>query len=293
MASSFEEKLRDWAKPPSKTEQQKCENAESSIRNAISASDRLKNRSIKIFAQGSYRNNTNVRQDSDVDIGVLCQDVFFYDLPAGKSPDDFGIVAASYAFQEFKNDVENALRAYFGRNAVKRGNKAFDVHETTYHVEADVAPFFEHRRYLENGKYVIPAGVELRPDRGGRVKNWPEQHYSNGVDKNTRTGRRFKAMVRALKALGYEIEEAGGNTIPSFLIECLVWNVPDTLFGNENHTDDLRGILENLYNRLGTSDSDEWVEVSELKYLFASSQPWTKDQARQFVVDVWNHVGFK
>jgi hypothetical protein len=49
------------------------------------------------------------------------------------------------------------LRSYFGANAVARGNKAFDVRETSYHVEADVSPFFEHRvvkRELEDLMYL-------------------------------------------------------------------------------------------------------------------------------------------
>ncbi len=31
--------------------------------------------------------------------------------------------------------------------------------------------------------------------------NRPEQHYANGVDKNKRTGGRFKLIVRAVKRL--------------------------------------------------------------------------------------------
>ena len=69
---TWEEAFSSWAQPPAKTEQDRCENAEKAVRNAISASDKLKNRNIKVFTQGSYRNNTNVKQDSDVDIGILC-----------------------------------------------------------------------------------------------------------------------------------------------------------------------------------------------------------------------------
>jgi tRNA nucleotidyltransferase (CCA-adding enzyme) len=71
MSRDWEAQFRAWAKPPGKTEEERCSNAASAIRNAIKASDKLRNRGISIFAQGSYRNNTNVRQDSDVDIGML------------------------------------------------------------------------------------------------------------------------------------------------------------------------------------------------------------------------------
>ena len=287
---SWEDAFRDWAKPPGKTEEQRCSNAEGAIRNAINSSDKLKNRNIKIFSQGSYRSNTNVRKNSDVDIGILCFDTFFHDFPEGYDRSNFGIEPATYHFEQFRNEVGQALTGYFGSAAVSRGNKAFDVHETSYHVEADVAPFFEHRRYHTNGTYL--SGVELRTDDGRRVINWPEQHYSNGVQKNVDTGRRYKAMVRVLKGISVDMEKNHLGTIPGFLIECLVWNTPNNQMGNSTYSLDLRNILVYLYEQLGVAASDEWGEVSELKYLFNAQQKWTKQQARDFVNSVWNYVGF-
>ena len=62
MSRDWEEQFREWAKPPGKTEQERCDNAASTIRSAIKASDKLRARSVSVFAQGSYRNNTNVRK---------------------------------------------------------------------------------------------------------------------------------------------------------------------------------------------------------------------------------------
>ena len=144
--TTWEDAFKEWAKPPGKTEEQSCSNAENAIKNAINSSEKLKNRNIRVFSQGSYRNNTNVIKNSDVDVGILCFDTFFHQFPEGYSRDSFGIDPATYDFETFKNEVGEALVSYFGDAAVSRGNKAFDVHETSYHVEADVAPFFEHRR---------------------------------------------------------------------------------------------------------------------------------------------------
>ena len=73
---TWEEQCREWAKPPGKTEQDRMDNAENAIKNALRARDDLIPRSIGVFAQGSYRNSINVRQDSDVGIGVVCEDGF-------------------------------------------------------------------------------------------------------------------------------------------------------------------------------------------------------------------------
>jgi hypothetical protein len=128
----WEETFRSWAKPPGSTEEQRIGNAEKAIKDAIAASDALKSRDVRTFTQGSYQNNTNVRQDSDVDVAVVCYDVFFPDYPDGTTKETFGNIDGNYAYATFKNEVEQALVARFGRAAVKRGNKAFDVHENTY-----------------------------------------------------------------------------------------------------------------------------------------------------------------
>jgi len=172
MSRDWEEQFREWAKPPGKTEEDRCKNAESAIRNASKASDKLRERSVSVFTQGSYRNNTNVRKDSDVDIGIRCGTTFINDYPEGTTAGDFGFSSSDYRYEQFKNEVEEALVDYFGRDAVKRGNKAFDVHETSYHVEADVAAFFTHRWFSAGGGYC--EGAALRTDRDKRrIVNWP------------------------------------------------------------------------------------------------------------------------
>lgn len=293
----LEAQLRQWAKPPGERERDRCENAEAAIRNAIKASNALRDRNISVFPQGSYRNNTNVRKDSDVDIAIRCKDTFFYDpLPEGWTREMLKISDATYHYAQFKNDVEEALIAHFGRSAVKRSDKAFDIHETSYHVEADVAPFFDHRRYLSDGSFIKPEGVELRTDNDGRrVINWPEQHYANGVEKNKATGMRYKALVRILKALSNEMAEKsiGDAAIPGFLVECLVWNVPNDHFQNPTYTDDLAASLAFLHQKTSNFEScSDWGEVNELKYLFGSGQKWNYGQANAFIGIVRDYVGF-
>ena len=293
----WEKQFSQWASPPGASEAERCSNAERGIKDAIASSDRLTKRDIRVITTGSYKNNTNVRQDSDVDIAVVCYDVFFPDYPEGTTKETFGNIDGSYTYATFKNEVGQALIDRFGANAVSRGNKAFDVHENTYRVDADVAAFFEHRRYQRSGSHA--PGIELRPDNGQpfRVVNWPEQHYSNGVEKNTSTGRRFKSLVRILKCLRNEMEEAGVSAavgIPGFLIECLVWNVPGDHFGLSTLRADVRANLAYLYNNTRTdAECSEWGEVSELKYLFRGGQKWTRAQAHALVGAAWDYVGFE
>jgi len=299
MNSDWESVFSKWSQGPSISEQNRAENAENMIKSAIQNSLKLQSKNCKIFLQGSYRNRVNVRKDSDVDVGIVCFDSFFPDY----SDDNVKALASktfsdsSYSYSELKNDVENALIAKFGHANVTRGNKAFDIHENSYHVEADVAVFFEHRRYISESKYY--SGVEMIPDNltPNRIRNWPEQHYENGVAKNSRTSRRYKRLIRILKSLSNFMCSQGifsGQDIPGFLIECLVWNIPDEKFNYSSYEQIVRSGLAWLFNNtLDDEQCNEWGEVSELKYLFRSSQPWTRKDAHLFISNAWDYLGYK
>ena len=303
MSVIWEDLFKEWAKAPPRAEQQTSENAIQAIKEAVLSSPALSKRRIKTFAQGSYRNRVNVRQDSDVDVGVLCFDVFLPEYPQGTTAATFGNVDSSYCYAQFKNELEEALVAYFGRASVHRGNKAFDLGNNAYTVEADVAPFFEYRRYLRDKSY--RAGVALIPDRGSRIENYPERlvddwpevplHYENGVRKNDRTSRRYKGVVRSLKKMRNLMDDRGmseAGPIPGFLIECLVWSAPDSDFAGSTWVARVRAVLAYLTaNTASSTTCDEWCEVNDVKYLFRPSQKWTRAQAHAFVRRARDFVG--
>jgi hypothetical protein len=296
MPSDWEDRFATWGKPPSQTERDKCDNTERAVRSAINKSEVLARRTVQVFTQGSYRNRTNVREDSDVDICVLCKDSFFFELPQGFSADSFSIsTPAAYAFSQFKTDVNSALLSQFGTGAVERGNKAFDVHENTYRIAADVVAAFEYRYYAGDGSY--REGAAFNTDGGVQIINYPEQSYSNGVAKNDATGQRFKTIVRILKRLRGQMESDGvqaARGAASFLIESMVWNVPNEGFGHSALSADIRWALAHLYNGAREDSScSEWTEVNGFKYLFRPSQPWTRLRAHNFVSAAWDYIGYQ
>ncbi len=299
MSRDWEATFSSWSAGPSQTEQQRAENAERQVREAINASAKLNRRNIHVFTQGSYRNRVNVRKDSDVDIGVLCFDTFFPEYPDDNTKMllEKSVTSATYTYATFKNELEEALVAHFGRAAVTRGSKAFDIKANSYRVEADVAAFFEHRRYTSATNYL--SGVEMIPDdfKPLMIRNWPEQHYENGVKKNTATSRRYKRIVRVLKSLSNEMSSKGiasAKSAPSFLVECLVWNTPNDYLSRSTYHSAVRATLAHVFNQTRADEScSEWGEVSELKYLFRASQPWSRASAHQFISDAWDYVGYE
>jgi hypothetical protein len=169
MAKFSEETLNAWRMPPSTNEETRLQNAESLVRQAIADDPKLSKMDIKIFGQGSYANDTNVKLNSDIDINVRYNDIFYYDLPAGTKKEDFFIVdAAPYSSNDFKIDVEAALVRKFGRNEVKNFDKCLTIRETPTRGEVDVVPTFVHRRYSENKSYV--EGVQFNSNKGTRSR---------------------------------------------------------------------------------------------------------------------------
>lgn len=301
MSVDLEAIFDNWSKGPGDTEQERIENTEKQIRLAIAACPKLNYRNVVVFTQGSYRNRVNVKKDSDVDIGILCYDIYYPDYSDNniKAILENSTSQASYTYSDFKNEIEEALIAKFGKASVKRGNKSFDIKENSYRVDADVTAFVEHRLYTNVNNYL--SGVQMFPDNyiPTKIVNWPEQHYTNGVNKNDLTYRRYKRIVRILKNLSNNMSDNGNvsaKQMPSFLIECLIWNVPNEYFIDTNftYTSAVRKVLAYLFNNtMKDEQCSEWGEVSMLKYLFHNSQPWTRQQAHQFISDAWNYLGYK
>ena len=224
---------------------------------------------------------------------------FYPDYPEGMSRSDFGHINGDHTYREFKNEVEIALVNYYGQVAVHRGSKAFDLHENTYRVDADVVPVFQHRRYTTDGSYIC--GVQINPDNGGSIINWPErlsddshwpnQHYENGVSKNTNTGRRYKGVVRILKKLRNIMADKGiaaANPIPGFLIECLAWNAPNDNFIGDYWEDNVRNCITHLWSKTKSAEEcQDWGEVSEFKYLFRGSPDSKRQEAHAFIDATW------
>jgi hypothetical protein len=219
-----------------------------------------------------------------------------YSQSPGLTGDHLGHKDGTYLYTTFKNDVETALVAHFGRQGVTRGKKAFDVHANTYRVDADVVPCFEYRRYYGNvSAPSFISGTQFNPDNGGIIINWPLQNYKNGVEKNQATGEGFKGVVRIVKRLRNEMADnniAAAKPIPSYLIECLIWNVPNEALTNTTWKADARAAILHLWsNTRNDEQCKDWLEINKNKYLVRDSQPWTRQAVNAFLLAAWSYVG--
>lgn len=304
MPKFSEYQLSQMCRPASDTEVTKLNNAASVLKRALSASNIVLSNKYEVFGQGSYINNTNIRLNSDIDINVCYTDGFYFDIPTGKTRGEYGLDnSTSYSFIAFKNDVENMLVAYYGRSEVVRKNKCITVKGNTNRIQVDVVPTWKHRRYdnTDNRNYV--EGVMLYADNNQdkKVTNYPKQHIDNGKNKNTETLRRFKRLTRIFKNVRVKMKDDGyysNDSITSFLLECLAFNVPTSIYNKNNPSCNWNDIMKDAIYYLWNSTKEDstvykdWGEVSELLYLMRDNRKWSRQHVNDYMRKMWNYLEF-
>jgi hypothetical protein len=74
------------------------------------------------------------------------------------------------------------------------------------------------------------------------------------------------------------------GAVPSFMIECAVYNIDDYRFDNPSNFINCLHVLEDMAEAADDPATySEWEEVNGLKYLFRPSQAWTIDDMRRLV----------
>ena len=164
-----EDQLKRFTAPLTQSEEERAENAEKMIRAAIDSCDELSQHSIEVFPQGSYANNTNVRQNSDVDICVMLTSTFKGNYPEGKKGKSYGFVDGSITFNEYRDLVKKALIDKFKIDYVSDGNKSIKIDENSYHVKADVVPAFQYRDYKNSNSSVPIEGIWFKAKNLGYI----------------------------------------------------------------------------------------------------------------------------
>lgn len=268
------------------------------IKNALRNDNVLRNWNPEIFLQGSYRNSTNIRGDSDVDVVVMLVNPH---IPEYGKLDDYTrrivkeqFIPATYSYTEFRRDVSNALCNAFPMHNVAEGGKSIKIPRTSNNIPADVVPCFEYRLYqppqtlLGSVSYVD--GVWLKDVQSGRLAiSYPKKSYENGVAKHGRTNLFYKPTVRIFKNARGWMEDNGLIQIgsaSSHNIECLLYNVPDNKFGG-SYAD----TFVNVLNWLNDADLTNFICQNEIQRLF-DPERWTQQSARAFIralIHIWNN----
>lgn len=296
-----ESQLETWSHPGASTT---AKTTYESIQNALYANDSpLNGKDFESYLQGSYKNTTNIRGDSDVDVVVQLNSTWGRDLSLLAENErrlyEVTYPNATYLFSHFYRDVRAALENYYGPAAVSDGRKgkSMKVARGSGRLPSDVVPCLHYRRYLRfrgehDQLYVDGIKFYTRPD-DREVINYPKPHYDNGVEKNSkdRTAGWYKPIVRLFKnARSRLIDDQiiGRELAPSHFLECLLYNVPDQHFGvsyQESYC--------NILNWLQCAPLQSFICQNEQAPLFGPSpEQWSNDSALQLIdalIHLWNN----
>ncbi|WP_405240379.1 nucleotidyltransferase domain-containing protein [Lentisalinibacter orientalis] len=293
---SLEQQLSSWTGPSSDSEKEKQERTERMVREAINGHAPFEECALRVYAKGSYANNTNVRSDSDVDIAVECTNATYWEEASKGLHTPRGIYAGPWTPRKLREELTAALVAKFGSEVDTSGSTALRVHSNTARIDADIVPCFSYEYYFAEEE--CRAGTKIFKKDQSEVVNYPAQQLANGAAKNRRTGYKYKKVVRILKRVGNSVAEtASHDALPSYFIECLAYNCPDRLYNEPTWTETVRAVLLYVWNQLEgeepTDPDNRWREVNECFYLFHPEQSWARVDGRQFAQAVWNYLGLR
>ena len=269
------------------------------VRKAITTCDAFDGTNLLIYTKGSYPNNTNVRRDSDVDVVIELHDCLYYDYKPGVTGAEPPVRPYQGAWTpgKWRQAVADALIAAFGTDSVDTsGRVAINISAVEgSRPSADVVPSFDYRRYDNPDRTISQEGSCVFPTDGGtKIVNWPQQQLDNGRSLNTQTNHRYKNYVRALKNAENFLATAGTiDELPSYFMECLVFNVPASTLTTGELDDGFRATLVSLWGLLKSEENERnMVEPNRMKWLFTEDKKWSIQDGKNLIQAAWSYLEY-
>jgi len=250
--------------------------AHTSIRDALDKYGEWVNKPNDILLQGSYKNDTNLRRDSDVDVVVqLAVELRprIVKLSETLLEQDKDHILAYEKWRSFRKEILEVLRATYGTEAVTPGRKSLKLAKGKSPASADVV-------------VTIRCGNGLAfylPDEHRWVVSYPQQHHKRGLKKEKSTHNRYKRTIRMFKSARNHLVKNDlirSKTASSYFIECLLFNVPDNLFKG-----DYRQTYSGIVYYLKNTNLKRFNSQSGLLQLFGSlKDQWNVNDAQKFII---------
>ncbi len=293
--SILESQLNTWTNQGSVTNSASTHNV---LRNALARHNWSKEMSYDDYLQGSYANTTNIRGESDVDIVIECTSIFFHSIENVADKQFLGFIPGSHSFDDFRNEVIDALVSYYGSDYVDpSGANSIKVlpSETNNRLYADVVVCASYKYYIE--RQIRAEGITFwNRKTNQQITNYPKLHKANGANKNSNAYYNYKKTVRMFKnARRYMIDGDAElrKKFPSYFVESLFYNVPDNKFYGSSWQQIFCSVLTYLIEAFEQDNTDDFTTPSEMHYLIGNHQvQWSKENAQEFVMlltDLWEN----
>jgi len=245
----------------------------------------IPNAVVETYIHGSYANATNIFFPSNLEVCVeLKLPKYEYSLTG----DYYVNHELDYGPREFRQDLFDAINEQVeSPDASCKLNKQCIVvpkHKTLMHV-AEITPCVEFVLTDDNGgeqKGILVHDAKIEKD----IPTFPILHQKHGQTKDVRCEGNFKKFVRMFKTIkaiaGRENknDEYLGRPVRGYFIECLIYNVPDSLF----HGVDLHDGFLKIMNYLAHIDIKTFQCQNHVWDLIGSAgEFWNEKDANAFV----------
>lgn len=226
---------------------------------------------LNVYLQGSYRNTTNTRGNSDVDLIAEYNNL----EPSADLAETWRMVRAY---------VHGRLSAVYADHNIRLGPNSIKLLGGGNRLNADVVPVLGVNAPTFHGRRTHGI-LFYNAVTGATIINFPKQHYDNGVAKHQATDQWYKAAVRMFKN-ARNATTLPKDTAPSYFVECLLYNAPDNCFGESHQLTFSRTLAWLAKAELGSL-----VCQNECAQLFGNAPTqWSEARARQFIralADLW------
>jgi hypothetical protein len=148
---SWNDRLEHWEKPASDSEEAIIQRAATMVRGAMTDNQWCSTKGIRILPQGSYHNNTNVRQESDMDLRAVHPAIYIdyaadVNRQAAHSALGYHNLGETYdqGVQRMRTEIVRQLGGRFGIDHVDdSGNKAVRLKSIPgSRADVDIVPCF-------------------------------------------------------------------------------------------------------------------------------------------------------
>lgn len=246
---------------------------------------------FEIYLQGSVANNTNIWADGDIDIVFQFNGTFSNNAKEKLFPADYQLFKdkypdSSYTLSQLRDNIKRVLAKKAIRYREK--NKCIELNLKGEHwQDVDLVPCFQYRYYNYFDEYL--EGIKIQTLEKETIINYPKIHKANGEAKNQSTGN-YKKIVRIFKNIKKRLIEESyidETLAPSYFIECLIYNIPNKEFDENN----LTTLLCNCLNWLESQDLENLKCQNSITDLFGTeSTEWNLNDCNTFIEETIKYV---
>jgi hypothetical protein len=247
--------------------------------------------SCVVYPQGSYANKTNIAGDSDVDLVIALKSAFYADKEelSDRELEEYEkyYQRSDLTWRWFREAVVEVLRSWY---LVQEKSKCVKVRSNLIRLPADVLIALDHRHYQGFPGFFEQAyveGVQFYTSKEVEIINFPKEHIRACARKDDRVSGRYRRVVRVAKNVRNLIiadDETGltAGSVPSYFLESLLWNVPDSCFRGDlptayrtvvgwlqENTDQLTGmkVPNQMADLFGQAQDAVWHESAALAFI--------------------------